>query len=382
MSQVSTAQFVAPSDSKPYWVYQSSIFGRSLVIVLAVILADLLLRKVRVFTILPFRTSGIAPNGLRVMNVLVPYSSHHSIQRICSSYCWVVRTAVVMVVCIGFDLLVVNNSRFDMRRSGDWNDIIFQCLTGWDCYAWQPPNSDHVVVAEPVKSLPSFLPLWFVWDLTHICSMMTSGNVEYDDSITSRSQRRGAAVCYRVSTFQFSDAVTGLGLMAVAGILVFACFECIVIVMLKYRRGVWNVRLLVDIIIAISLIGWLAMLTAESYSAISAWVSRLTFLAIPIILYCGRVVGTLLRQELEKKQEARGRELLHSKFGEELDKLANTNEDDILIGETPQESGGVGSSLRRRLGRPRLPRRLGLWSKLKGVEEKDENATSEKSTDT
>eukprot|EP01054_Gregarina_sp_Poly1_P003133 Gregarina_sp_Poly_1__3132@NODE_1886_length_3135_cov_267_379400_g1223_i0_p2_GENE_NODE_1886_length_3135_cov_267_379400_g1223_i0NODE_1886_length_3135_cov_267_379400_g1223_i0_p2_ORF_typecomplete_len396_score23_80Phlebovirus_G1/PF07243_11/0_36YfhO/PF09586_10/1_1e03YfhO/PF09586_10/0_0095DUF998/PF06197_13/6_6e02DUF998/PF06197_13/2e02DUF998/PF06197_13/10_NODE_1886_length_3135_cov_267_379400_g1223_i015862773 len=372
---------------KPYWIYQAALFGRSILIIVAVLIADVLVKKVPVFSVLPFRCTGMNSHGMKILNVMIPHTSVQSIRKVRSSYSWVMRTAVVLIVCFAFENLIVLNLRYDMRRPEHWNSIVVNCLTGWDCYAFRAPNSTLDAAAR-FNDLPNFLPIYLVWDLQHVCNAITSAEVTLDETITQRNSRSSSVVCYRAGDMQFHALVATLALMGAAAALVFIFFELLVSVMLRYRRSVWNTGLLIDALIVISLCAWILILVMEGMQAIATWVSRLTFLAIPVLLVCARTVGNVLRQEIERKQEERGRELLQGKLGEELDKLGGSNEDLLNsdYGGSEGENGPPGKIWRRR-GFRHKPRRFkakGLWGRLRHSNQRfkqvTEEGTSERST--
>eukprot|EP01056_Protomagalhaensia_sp_Gyna25_P001649 Protomagalhaensia_sp_Gyna_25__1648@NODE_1855_length_1469_cov_32_888112_g1524_i0_p1_GENE_NODE_1855_length_1469_cov_32_888112_g1524_i0NODE_1855_length_1469_cov_32_888112_g1524_i0_p1_ORF_typecomplete_len385_score20_84PHO4/PF01384_20/1_4e03PHO4/PF01384_20/0_081_NODE_1855_length_1469_cov_32_888112_g1524_i02151369 len=367
----------APLDdtaAMPYWIFQAGTFGRSVLIIFVVVTADLLVKGAPLFSVLAPNTTGITNKGVRVLNVLIPFSSHHNVRRVVSYYAWVLRTAMVLITCAAFDTLVLKNTRFDMRRPSEWNQILYSCYTGWNCYAWQPPDTNENNPAqEKMDNYPAFLPFYFVWDLASICRVMTGGGLVLDENIKSRSSRNSAVLCFKTASFGFTECLTIAAIMLATVMLVFFFFDVIVSVMVRYRRSVWNVRLLVDVLIALTLAIWILLLLFEGATAISTWVSRLTFLALPVIMYCGRAVGSILRQELQKKQTARGRELLESRIGKELDKLVGAPEEDEELFNEQEDT-----VRKQRFFPIRFRgRRLALWSKLKHAsDEKDSTAAT------
>lgn len=312
---------IGTSNERTYRFYASLLFVRSGIILIAIILTDMSIRKSQYALTMIFRSLKVNSNQMTAFGVVTSGGRQdESIpgisSQILSNYKWVVRIALLLVVCYLWDELVVQNHPHRIESSSEWNELVMACLSGWSCFTL-PMKDDYV------STFDDFVRVSFSWVLEPVCAdvLQINNSHIFDDTKGSSSIDIS---CFKRPPLIFSRVLAAMGITFATFGLVVIAFEFVVSLLLKHKRRLIGFTLLIDLLIVASLLYWVydiinGCIAHETLTSVSSWVSQLTFLAIPIILYNARRTASKIRHIIAHSNEQKAKRFQQAEIAEEID---------------------------------------------------------------
>lgn len=310
-------------DGSSFWLFQALILGRSALVLVGLMIVEWMIHCHPFIIMLMSRAVQVTPSRLSVFGIKVAGDP----RRILGSYVWVVRAAVTVSLCYLWDALIVNSHVLNVNSISQANQLKRDCEVGWNCYALY--NFKEPI--PPLQTRHEFIRISFLWDLVTVCPFTATPYLQ------EISARRASVTCWKFGDPTFVNIATGVTITCAIFVIIVTAFEGITAILIRHRKHRVNAATVVDTILFLSIVFWVAQLIMESLNAVSCWVTRLVYLVIPLTLFHSRVVSNDLRRQMAIRNDLRAQQLVESELGIEIDKVCKRSPSLSKV-----SAGGVG----------------------------------------